>query len=134
MTFRQMQSLGALLLTGLVTGCAGDVAEQFFVRPGRFDYLSCPELVRAAQATARREQELKELIDRAEKESIGVLLAAGSYRTEHLRAKGEQKMQAELIREKNCPPDTEPSRAGQGKEPKRAGHGKKLKGTGEDNR
>jgi hypothetical protein len=98
----------ALLLAALAAGCAGDAAEQFFVRPGGFDYLSCPELVAAQQSAAKREQDLKVLIDRAEKESIGVLIAAASYRGDYLRAQGEQKNVAEVIRQKNCPPDTQP--------------------------
>jgi hypothetical protein len=101
-------AVGALLLAALAAGCAGDAAEQFFVRPGGFDYLSCPELVAAQQNAAKREQELKVLIDRAEKESIGVLIAAASYRGDYLRVQGEQKMVAEVIRRKNCPPDTPP--------------------------
>jgi hypothetical protein len=101
-------AVAALLLAPLLAGCAADTPEQLFVRPGVFDHLSCPELVAAQQSAARREQELKVLIDRAEKESIGVLLAAASYRSDYLRAQGEQKTVAGVIREKNCPADTPP--------------------------
>lgn len=102
-------SLAAVLtLAGCVAGCSGDVAEQLFVQPGRFDYFSCSELVSARQKSAAREQELRTLIDRAEKESAGVLLAVASYRGEYLRMQGEQKMQAEVMERKKCPPDTEP--------------------------
>jgi hypothetical protein len=107
-SFKYIRASGALLLTALAAGCAGDSAEQLFVRPGRFDYLSCSELVSAQQSSARHEQELKTLIDRAEKESVGVLLAVASYRGDYLRAQGEQKLQAEVFRRKNCPPDTPP--------------------------
>jgi hypothetical protein len=107
-SLNQVGATAALLLAALVAGCAGDTAEQLFVRPGGFDYLSCPELVAAQQSAAKREQELKVLIDRAEKESIGVLIAAASYRSDYLRAQGEQKNVAEVIRQKNCPPDTQP--------------------------
>jgi hypothetical protein len=107
-SLKYLNAAAALLLAALVAGCAGDTAEQFFVRPGGFDYLSCPELVAAQRSAARREQELKVLIDRAEKESIGVLIAAASYRSDYLRAQGEQKTVAEVIRQKNCPPDTPP--------------------------
>jgi hypothetical protein len=105
---KHVGTLAALLLAALAAGCAGDAAEQIFVRPGHFDYLSCPELVTAQQNAAKREQDLKVLIERAEKESIGVLLAAASYRGDLLRAQGEQKMVAEVFSRKNCPPDTPP--------------------------
>ena len=80
-------------------------AEQLFVRPGRFDYLSCPELVAARQSSPQgASRRLKTLIERAEKESVGVLMAAASYRGELLRAQGEQKMLAEVIQRKELPP------------------------------
>jgi hypothetical protein len=105
---KHVSAIAALLLAALAAGCAGDAAEQLFIRPGHFDYMSCPELVAALQSAAKREQEFKVLIDRAEKESVGVLIAAASYRGDYLRAQGEQKMVAEVIRRKNCPPDTQP--------------------------
>src|SRR5690242_14528979 len=105
---RHKRLSGVLLLAGFTAGCAGDAAEQLFVQPGRFDYLSCPELVSERKKSAQREQELKILIDRAEKEPIGVVLAAASYRGEILRVQGEQKMQAEVMERKKCPPDTPP--------------------------
>lgn len=106
---RQSRMAAALVLASFTAGCAGDVSEQFFIQPGRFDYLSCSELVSARQQSAQREQELKILIDRAEKEPAGVLLAVGSYRGDYLHAQGEQKMQSEVMARKNCPADTLPS-------------------------
>jgi hypothetical protein len=106
--FRQITRAAALVLATFTAGCAGDAAEQFLVRPGRFDYLSCPEIAKTSETAARREQELKALIDRAEKESFGVLMAAASYRGEYLQARGEQKMLAEVARQKNC--GVEPTR------------------------
>ena len=106
----------ALVLTTLTAGCAGDAAEHFWVRPGRFDYLSCLEIAKTRETAAKREQELKTLIDRAEKESFGVLMAAASYRGEYLQAQSEQKMLADVARQKNCgaerspPPPPAPAR------------------------
>lgn len=121
--FKYIRACSALLLTVLAAGCAGDTAEELFVQPGHFDYLSCSELVSAQQSSAKREQELKTLIDRAEKESVGVLLAAASYRGDYLAAQGEQKMQAEVMRRKNCPPDTPPRpRDPPSPHPPKAGH------------
>jgi len=107
---RHLRSASALLLAALAAGCAGDSAEQLFVRPGRFDYMTCPELVRTRESALRREQELKTLFERAEKDSgVGVLMAEASYRGELLRAQGELKMAAEVIQRMNCPPDTPPA-------------------------
>ena len=102
---RNIRRAGVLLLAALSAGCAGDAAEQFFVRPGAFDYLGCPEIAATARNAATREQELKTLIERAEKESFGVLMAAASYRSDYLRVQGEQKVLAEEARKKNCAAD-----------------------------
>jgi hypothetical protein len=105
---KRVRAMTAFVLAGFAAGCAGDPVEQLFVQPGRFDYLSCQDLVTAQRDSAKREQELKILIGRAEQESVGVLLAIASYRGELVRVQGEQKMQAEVIQRKKCPPDTAP--------------------------
>jgi hypothetical protein len=109
MTMTKPAHLPAVLIAAsLLAGCAGDATEQLFIQPGRFDYLSCSDLVSARQQSAKREQELKTLIDRAEKESVGVLMAAAAYGGEYQQARAEQKMQTEVMERKNCPPDTPP--------------------------
>ncbi len=109
--FRRIVRALALLLATLVTGCGERAGEAFFVRPGVFDYLDCQGIVTARQKAAAREQELKILIDRAGKESLGVLVSEASYRGEYLRAQGEQKMLAEVARRKNCAAETRPAPA-----------------------
>ena len=109
--FRRIMHAAMLVSATFTAGCAGDAAEQFLVRPGRFDYLSCPEIAKTSETAAKREQELKTLIDRAEKESFGVLMAAASYRGEYLQAQGEQKMLAEVARQKNCGVERSPPAA-----------------------
>ena len=106
--FRQIMRAAALVSATFAAGCAGDAAEQFLIQPGRFDYLSCADIAKASGTAARREQELKALIDRAEKESFGILMAAASYRGEYLQAQGEQTMLAEVAREKNCGAERSP--------------------------
>ncbi|HET7678617.1 MAG TPA: hypothetical protein VFK79_00605 [Xanthobacteraceae bacterium] len=103
--------MAALGLVTITAGCAGGTAEQLLVRPGRFDYLSCPEIAKASETAAKREQELKTLIDRAEKESFGVLMAGASYRGDYLQAQGEQKMLADVARQKNCAAQQSPPAA-----------------------
>jgi hypothetical protein len=108
---RRIMHALALLLATFATGCGGQAGEEFFARPGRFDYLDCPAIAAATHKAAAREQELKILIERAGKESFGVLMAEASYRGEYLRAQGEQKMLAEVAQQKNCPPETPPAPA-----------------------
>ncbi len=87
---------------------------MMFINPGSFDYLSCSDIATTVKATSKREQDLKELIDRAEQDSVGTLVAATAYRSEYLKARGELKMLAETAQSKNCetpqPIPTVPSR------------------------
>jgi hypothetical protein len=92
---------GALLLAAIVSGCAGSM-EMMFVNPGSFDYMSCADLAAATRTTTKRERELKELTDRAEQESFGVLVAATTYRSEQMKARGDLLLLAEASRNKNC--------------------------------
>ena len=101
--FRQLLHAAALVFATFTAGCAGDASGEFLVRPGRFDYLSCAEIAKASDTAAKRERELKALIERAEKESFGVLMAAASYRGDYVQAQVEQKMLADVARNKNCP-------------------------------
>jgi hypothetical protein len=105
---------GVFALATFVAGCAGEPSEQLFVKPGRFDYLDCPELVRDSQTTAKREQELRTLIERAEREPAGKIIAIPSYHGDLLKAQGEQKMLAEFKARKQCPPDTPAAPPSQG--------------------
>jgi hypothetical protein len=93
---------GAFLLAATLSGCGAGSLEMMFINPGSFDYLSCAELAAAAKTTSKREQELKELIDRAEEESVGVVVAAATYRSDYLKARGEQQLLAETAQKKNC--------------------------------
>jgi hypothetical protein len=94
--------LGACLLAGTLSSCGVGSLEMVFVKPGRFDYLGCADIAKTARDTAKREQKLKELIDRAEQESVGVIVAAFSYRSDYLKARGELKMLAQAAQSKNC--------------------------------
>jgi hypothetical protein len=93
-----------LLLLTLLAGCAAESVD-LFVRPGRFNYLNCTEIAAATRTTAAREQELKTLIERAEKETFGVLVAAAAYRSDLLRTQGELKQLAETAQDKKCAPE-----------------------------
>jgi hypothetical protein len=104
--FHRGRFSGASLLVLLLAGCAAESVDLLFVKPGRFDYLNCAEIATATQGAAAREADLKILIDRAERESFGVIIAAASYRSEYLRAQGELKLLAEAARNKNCTANT----------------------------
>jgi hypothetical protein len=102
--------LGALVLLALsLAGCAAETTELLFVRPGKFDYSTCEEIAKETQAVTAREQELRALTERAEREPFGAFIASTSYRSDHLRAQGQLKLLAEAASSKNCPPAPAPA-------------------------
>ena len=105
MPHRLIRPGAVLLLTGLTCGCAGDIGEQLYVQPGRYDYLDCHGIANAAENEKRREDELKTLIERAEKDMVGSVISAAAYHGDLLRAQGNLKMLAEVAQRKNCPPE-----------------------------
>ena len=94
----------ALLLAALLAGCAAETLELQFVRPGQYDYQSCAEIAATTQNVTLREQELKGLTERAERDQFGVFVAVAAYRSDLLRAQGQLKLLGEAARNKNCPP------------------------------
>jgi hypothetical protein len=105
MPHRKIRAGAALLLAGLTCGCAGDVAEQLYIQPGRYDYEDCAKIASETENVKRREEDLKTLIGRAEKDAVGNLISAASYRGDLLQAQGNLKMLAEAAQRKNCPPE-----------------------------
>jgi hypothetical protein len=99
---------GALLLAASLSACGS--MEMMFVNPGSFDYMSCAEIATKTKDAVKREQELKELIDRAEQDSFGVIVAATAYRSEYLKSRGDQKLLAEAAQNKNCETASTPNR------------------------
>jgi len=105
MSHRKTKAGAVLLLAGLTSGCVGDVAEQLYIQPGRYDYEDCAKIASETENVKKREEDLKTLIDRAEKDVVGNLISATSYRGDLLQTQGNLRMLAEAARRKNCPPE-----------------------------
>lgn len=116
--------IGAYLLVTASTGCTTGQAQEFFARPGAYDYLDCPRIASTIRKAAAREQELKILIDRASTDVFGRLVAVQSYQTDYLKVQGEQKLLAVQAAKKNCAADLA---AASSKKFKRAKSGKPSK-------
>jgi hypothetical protein len=81
---------GAALALALA-GCAvsDDQAARFLVAPDKYVLYNCDEIAREAQTTAAREQELQQLIAKADVDASGHLVSTVAYRTDYLTARGE---------------------------------------------
>ena len=104
-TFAQTAVL-AICLGGCVL--APDSFEQAFSDPSKFDFLDCKDLNAREQALARREQEMRELMDKASQGTGGAVVNALAYRTDYLNVRGELKQIREVVQRKECAREVKP--------------------------
>jgi hypothetical protein len=98
---------GAAALAALLCGCAGsatDTMGSLIVAPGKYDFYSCEQLGNHLKAAIVREQELKGLIDKAERDTSGAVVSAFAYRTDYATARGNVLLIKETAEKKSCPP------------------------------
>jgi hypothetical protein len=98
-TFAQTAVL-AICLGGCVL--APDSFEPAFSDPAKFDYLECKDLNARELALAKREQEMRELMDKASQGTGGAVANALAYRTDYLNVRGELKQIREVAQRKEC--------------------------------
>jgi hypothetical protein len=95
----------AAVLAGLaLTGCAGssDVVPSLLVAPGKYDIYTCPQIVKAFQATQKRERELQALMVKAGTGVGGQLVSATVYQPDYQAARGDMNDLRQAARDKNC--------------------------------
>lgn len=109
MTNRPIRSIGysagAGALLGLLCGCVGsDTVGSLMVAPGKYDFFSCEQIAGRLPGAVNREKELKGLIDKAERDSGGVVVSAFVYQTDYATARGDVKLLRDTAQRKQCPP------------------------------
>ena len=98
------RSAGALAGVALLSGCAtpGDSSVTLFADPGKYQYSSCEQLALQRKTWTTREQDLKQLMDRAEQGAGGAVVNALAYKAEYVAASEELKMLERAARSKHC--------------------------------
>jgi len=81
---------------------SSDVNVMLFANPGKYDYHTCDQIVAAGQSMTRYEARLRELIERAEQGSGGMLVSTIAYRGEHRTAVEELAVLEAAARRKHC--------------------------------
>jgi hypothetical protein len=96
-------TLLALVLLGAV-GCStsSNVSVMLFADPGKYEYHTCDQILKAGTAVAAREAKLRELIQKAEQSSGGALVGTLAYRGEHRTVVEELGVIEVASRRKNC--------------------------------
>lgn len=103
----------------VLTGCAGDPgpASYAFVVQNKFAMDNCSQVLTKIERTSKRIEELRDLVERAEREAPGAMVAAAVYGPEIVSARGELRMLQQARIDKRCDeapiaaPPREPVRA-----------------------
>ena len=101
----------AVLLMSVCEGCAGNSVEYSVVLQDKYDYMTCPELIKVQGALATREKELTDQVSKAEASVGGVVVGMMAYRTDLLQTREHLRIAAKAARNKGCtsPPVTAPA-------------------------
>ena len=101
-----------LIVVAPLGGCAGTSgqSQSLFAQPGKFHFLRCQDIAQRALATAKREQELNSLVDRANQSSAGPVISAMVYGPELQQVRADARQLQETANEKNCDTSFAPAR------------------------
>jgi hypothetical protein len=104
--------VGAVFAAALLSGCSStgenpltkDNPFTVFVDPGKYAYYNCEQIAGQQKYWQSKEQELRELMNRAEKSTGGGAINVIAYQTDYTSAKEELKVLDTTARSKNCKP------------------------------
>jgi hypothetical protein len=99
-----LNALGGLLAGVVLSACssAGDSQFMFFAEPGVYQYHSCDQIATIRKYWSTREQELRELMARAEKSTGGAVINVIAYQTDYVTAREQVGLLDATARSKNC--------------------------------
>ena len=87
-----------------VTGCTSALENPvtLFADPGKYEFHNCEQLAKQRQTAKTREQELKELMDRAEQGTGGAFVNVIAYKSDYVAVTEELKVIEGTMRVKKC--------------------------------
>ena len=88
----------------MLSGCAtpGDSSVTLFADPGKYQYSSCEQLALQRKTWTTKEQDLKQLMDRAEQGTGGAVVNVLAYKADYVAATEELKVLERAARSKHC--------------------------------
>jgi hypothetical protein len=97
---------GGLAAAAALTACSainiGSDPLTVFADPGRYQYNTCEQIAGQRKNWANREQELKQLMDKADQSAGGAVVNVLAYRADYVAASEELKVLDSTARAKNC--------------------------------
>ena len=99
-----MASMGcaALALAGCSSGFDSIHTGNFFVQPGKYQFLKCPDLAQRSVAGSNREKELVGLMERANQGAAGPVVNAMVYSADLRQVRADLEEVHATMREKGC--------------------------------
>jgi hypothetical protein len=98
--------LAALLLCVALGGCAGGVqnvyTSDFWVEPGKYEFLKCPDLARQSVGLSETEKKLMSLMERANQEVAGPIINVAVYQAQLDQTRASLELVQRTAREKGC--------------------------------
>jgi hypothetical protein len=94
-----------VLLAGIALSACSSMSMDnvtFFADPSVYDYHSCDQIAAIRQQWSSREQELKQLMARAEQSTGGAAISVIAYQADYIHAKEQVRVTAAAARAKNC--------------------------------
>lgn len=74
----------------------------FWVQPGKYDFLKCPQIAQQSVAKSAREKELLSLMERANQSAAGPVVNFMVYDSDLQQVRGELALLKQTAREKGC--------------------------------
>src|SRR3954452_17397096 len=93
--------LGPPMLALSVAGCASE-APLFVADSGKYQFYNCEQLANSAKQQSVRQRDLKELIDKAEQGTAGVVVSVIAYRSDYVAVTEDLRVIEVTARNKNC--------------------------------
>jgi len=92
------------LTLSCATGCStsSNLSVMLFADPGKYEYHTCEQIQAAGQSMATQKKNLKELIDKAERGTGGVVVSTVAYRGQYRTVVEEIEVIEAAARRKNC--------------------------------
>jgi hypothetical protein len=96
----------ALLLCAALGGCAGGMqgvySTDFWVEPGKYEFLKCRDLAGQSVALSQNEQKLMSLMERANQDVAGSIINVAVYRAQLDQTRASLELVQRTAREKGC--------------------------------
>jgi hypothetical protein len=96
--------VGGFLAAAALAACSsiGNEPLTVFADPGKYQYNTCEQIATHRKSLSTREQELRQLMDKADQSTGGSVVNVLAYRADYVAASEELKVLENTARAKNC--------------------------------